>query len=142
MIDSLNNIRSHLKLENEGQIKLVTSISEGSIKNNKGVVNGGFSKETTTSPDGDTVYLIRYHDNLEKNLTQSYYFKHRKLVFSNVELQELKMNGAILFQRQEYYKNDKVVFAATSKKKLKKKYEWRTNFNSLTNGYFYLNESK
>jgi len=136
-IDSLNRMSTK-------KTGLVSSMSEGSIESTKkgGLKGRGFSRITTTSPDSDTVYLIQQHDNLEKNLYQSYYFEFDKLVFSRIELRDDDGKNITLFLQEEYYADDKVVLSSIDGNKLKKKYKWRTDFDHMASGYSYLREFK
>ena len=138
-IDSLCSIKTWLTAD---KALLIPTISEGAIENKKRGLKGGFSNETVTSPDIDTVYLIKRSDNLDKYLIESYYFKNDKLVFSKIELQDGENERKTLFLRQDYFKDDKVISTTFDKNELKKKYKWRTDFDPLTNGYFYYKEFK
>jgi hypothetical protein len=141
MIDSLSGVKTYLKIGMAEQMKLVLSISEGTVKNPKRGLKGGFSKTTITGAD-DTVYSIQYHDNLKKNLYQSYYFKSGKLVFSRIELQNDDGQNATLFFQEEFYADDKIILSTIDINKLIKKYEWRTDFSPQVHGYAYLKEFK
>lgn len=122
--------------------KLIATISEGTIENKKRGLKGGFSNETITNPNMDTIYLIKHTDNLDKYLIETYYFKNDKLVFSKIELQDEENEKMILFLRKDYYKDDKSVSTTFDKKESKKKYKWRTDFDPRTNGYFYYKDFK
>jgi hypothetical protein len=138
-IDSLTDIKTFLASD---KAELILTISEGQIKNKKRGLKGGFSNEEITNPDMDTLYLFRRHDNLEKNLYESYYYRSDKLVFSKIELRGDDDTNTILFLKQVYYKDDKIIGSTIDQDKLNKKYEWRINFDPLTNGYQYLKDFK
>jgi len=143
--NSIGNIKTYVKTTDSlTKTRYVSSMSEGSIKSTKkrGREGRGFSRTTVTSVDSDTVYLIRQHDNLEKNLTQSYYFKSDKLVFCRIEVQDDDNVNATLFRQEEYYKDDKVILSTVDKNELKKKYKRRTDFDHMANGYYYLKDYK
>jgi len=142
MVDSLSGIDTYLKTEKEEQIRLVLTIAEGTIEDPKRGLNGGFSRKTIASHDGDTVYLIQQHDNLDNNLTQSYYFQSGKLVFSRIELQRDDNGNATLFLQEMYYVDDKAILAISEKNGLRKKWKWRVDFDQMAKGYSFLMDFK
>jgi hypothetical protein len=135
VIDSLSEVRTE-------DARLITRLDEGYISTTKKskFKSSGFSLETVTSVDGDTVFLIRHSDSLEKYLIKSYYFKSDKLVFSRIEVKDDDSVNATLFRQEEYYKDDKVILSTVDKNELKKKYKWRTDFDHKANGYYYLKD--
>lgn len=142
---TVDRIKTYVKaIDSLTRTRLVLNISEGSIKGIKkrGLKGGGFSRTTVTSPGSDTVYLIQQHDNIHKNLIQSYYFKSDTLIFCRIRVQDDNDLNETLFLQEKYYNNDKVILSIVSKNKLKKKYKWRIDFNHLSNGYYYLAEFK
>jgi len=142
MVDSLSSIKTYLKIDKEEQVKLVLSLSEGTIEDKKRRLKGGFSVVTITNSDSDTVYSIQKHDNLEKNLYQSYYFQSDKLVFSRIELKNDDDKNDTLFLQEEYYADNKMILSVIDKSKLKKKYKWRTDIDHVASAYYYLMEFK
>jgi hypothetical protein len=141
-VDSLSSIKTFLTTDKDVKAQLIPTISEGPIENKKRGLKGGFSIETVTSSDMDTLYIIKHHDNIEKNLYKSYYYRSGRLVFSKIELQDDGDTNATLFLEQEYYMDDKVVLSTIDKNKLRQKYKWRVDFDPLTDGYLYYKKFK
>ena len=132
MVDSLINIKTT-------QSRLHEFLSEGSVTSTRrGIGPGGFSMSTFTDVTGDTIFLIQHRDNLQQYLIESYYFKRDRLVFSRIELQDGAHDLATIFLQEEYYSDDKVIRTVVVKDTLKKKGRWRTKFDRLAHGYYYL----
>ncbi len=144
-IDSLSD-------NDEGQKFVIKSISEGRITqelvstsivghNNKvdtirKIKNGGFGKYTTQNVKGDTVYKILYHDNIDKNFYESYYYKNNKLVYSKIDYQEDGI-GKTFYYREEYYKDNEILFVKESSKSIDSVFRQRVTFNSRLKGNEY-----
>jgi hypothetical protein len=133
----------------EGQFFVIKSIKEGEIKqeivstsiighNNqidtiRKTRNGGFGKYTTENLKGDTVYKIVYHDNIDKNFYESYYYKDNKLIYSKIDYQEDGI-GQTFYYREEYYKDNEILFVNESPKSIDTVYRQRVTFDLRKKG--------
>ena len=147
IIDSLS--------ENENrQQKVVISLREGRITQNSTTTSkdgtkidssnktiGGFSYHITQNISGDTVYKICYHDNLDKNYYETFYFKDNKLVLSKIDYQENGV-GQTFYFREEYYKESVILSVLDSSKLIDSKYKERVTFDLKNKGYEYLQKFK
>ncbi|MDR3712850.1 MAG: hypothetical protein P4L51_08545 [Puia sp.] len=123
--------------------KLTTGISEGSIttttmkvvydtaesKNDTSWlpnVIGGFSLKYTYQ--NDTVLKLLYHDNTDKNIYETYYFRNKQLICAKVRL-EANGIGTILYHGVQYYKNAKIVCAQFPPSEAPKEYRGRVLFS-------------
>ena len=133
-ISKINAFTKHidsLSDNGEGQNLIVKSIAEGKITqqivstsivghNNKidttqTTKNGGFGRYTIHNIKGDTVYKISYHDNINKNFYETYYYQDNKLVYAKIDYQEDGI-GQTFYYREEYYKDNTVLFVNESTK--------------------------
>jgi len=144
-IDSLSD-------NDEGQKFIVKSIAEGRITqeivstsivghNNKvdtirKTKNGGFGRYTTQNIKGDTVYKILYHDNIDKNFYESYYYKNNRLVYSKIDYQEDGI-GQTFYYREEYYKDNEILFVNESSKSIDTVFSQRVTFDLRKKGKDY-----
>jgi hypothetical protein len=139
-------------LEHAG--KLITGVSEGSITTTTTKVvydtakskndttwlpneTGGFSLEYTYR--GDTVLKLLYHDNTDKNIYETYYFRNKQLICAKVRL-EANGVGTILYQGIQYYKNAKIVYAESPPSESPKEYRGRVLFSWWDSGNKYYQE--
>lgn len=142
IIDSIIN-------KDENQKLVIRHIIEGTLKqqivignsNNRETTKetkfGGFGEYTYTNLKGDTVFSIMYHDNIEKNFYERYYYKNNKLVFALIELQEDGI-GQSFYKREENYSGDKLLLVKESKNEIGKEYKQRINFDLRKKGDEYL----
>jgi len=144
-IDSLSD-------NDEGQKFIVKSIAEGRIiqeivstsivgNNNKvdtirKTKNGGFGRYTNQNIKGDTVYKILYHDNIDKNFYESYYYKDNRLVYSKIDYQEDGI-GQTFYYREEYYKDNEILFVNESAKSIDTVFIQRVKFDLRKKGKDY-----
>ncbi len=136
-IDSLSD-------NDEGQNFVIKSIAEGRITQEivstsivghtnkidtiRKTKNGGFGRYTTQNIKGDTVYKILYHDNIDKNFYETYYYKENKLVYSKIDYQEDGI-GQTFYYREEYYKDNKILFVNESPKSIDEAFRQRVTFD-------------
>ena len=144
-IDSLSD-------NDKGQKFVVKSVAEGRIiqeivstsivgHNNKvdtirKTKNGGFGKYTTQNIKGDTVYKILYHDNIDKNFYETYYYKENKLIYSKIDFQEDGI-GHTFYYREEYYKDNEILFVNESPKSIDEAFRQRVTFDLRKKGNDY-----
>lgn len=147
-IDSLSD-------NDQGQKFVVMSIEEGKITQEKvstfivghdnkvdtirKTKNGGFGKYTTQNIKGDTIYKILYHDNIDKNFYESYYYKDNRLVYSKIDYQEDGI-GQTFYYREEYYKDDEILFVNESSKSLDTVFRQRVTFDLRKKGKDYFEQ--
>jgi hypothetical protein len=103
----------------------------------KSEIVGGFSKETLIV--GDTILRILYHDNVDKNIYETFYFKNNQLICSKVRL-EADGIGNVLYNGIEYYRAGILVYKKSPPTKAKKKYRARVAFSWLETGTEYYRE--
>jgi hypothetical protein len=140
-IDSLatqhdfSEIRRNIDLEMtlaEGTISQQTTkvIYNGTKGKNDTIVKseiiGGFSKKTLTI--GDTILRILYHDNVDKNIYETFYFKNNQLICSKVRLEDNGI-GNVLYNGIEYYRAGILMYTKSPPTKAKKKYRARIAFS-------------
>ena len=147
-IDSLSE-------NDDSQKFIVKSISEGKITQeivNTSIVGhdnkidttrktktGGFGKLTIENIKGDTLYKILYHDNIEKNFYETYYYKDNKLVYSKIDFQENGV-GQTFFYKEEFYKDSRIILSNESSKSIDTVFRQRVNFDLRKKGYEYYAE--
>jgi hypothetical protein len=145
-IDSLSD-------NDEGQKFVIKSIAEGKIKReivSTSIVghsnridtirkekNGGFGRYTTANLKGDTVYKILYHDNVDKNFYESYYYKDNKLIYSKIDYQEDGI-GQTFYYREEYYKDNEILYVNESPKSIDTIFRRRVTFDLRKKGSDYI----
>jgi hypothetical protein len=145
-IDSLSD-------NDEGQKFVIKSIAEGRITQNIAstsivghnskvdtiikVKEGGFGRYTTENIKGDTVYKILYHDNINKNFYETYFYKDNKLVYAKIDYQENGI-GQTFYYREEFYKDNELLFVTESKKLIDKAFRQRVTFDLRKKGDEYL----
>ena len=100
---------------------------------------GGFGKYTTTNIKGDTLLRLLYHDNIDKNFYEIYYYKDNKLVYSKIDYQENGIGQSFYF-KEVYYKGDSVIRANESPKPINTYYRDRVSFDQYKKGTEYLVE--
>lgn len=157
----INSIRDYKKyidslIENDDhQTYVVRSIAEGTIKQEilktskvghtnkldttKEIRNGGFGKYTYDNQKGDTIFKILYHDNIDKNFYESFYFKDNKLIFASISYEENGI-GNTFYSRQEYYNNYKLILVEETKNQIEQVYRQRVSFDLMQKGKDYLKE--
>jgi hypothetical protein len=94
------------------EVVVIKTVSGRTIRSKPTFTRHGFSKTTYYKRDykkADTVYKINYHDNLDNNYNESFYYDNNKLVAAIVSINGNK-NTPVLFSKTEYYKDDKLVF--------------------------------
>jgi len=144
-IDSLSD-------NDEGQRFVIKSIAEGRITQEivstsivghsnkidtiRKTKNGGFGKYTTENIKGDTVYKILYHDNIDKNFYESYYYKDNKLIYSKIDYQEDGIRQTFYY-REEYYKDNEILFVNKSSNLIDTVYRQRVTFDLRKKGNDY-----
>ena len=149
-IDSLSE-------NDDSQKFVVKSISEGTItqeivktsiaghgnKNDtiRKTKTGGFGKYTIENINGDTVYKILYHDNIDKNFYETHYYKDNKLVYSKIDYQEDGV-GQTFYYKEEFYKNDRIVLTKESTKSIDTIFRQRVSFDLRKKGEDLLTEFK
>jgi hypothetical protein len=134
-IDSIN------KLDYVREQGFVTSIADGIIKRDNLII-GGFGIYTLSNQQGDTAFRIEYHDNLEINIYKIYYYRDNKLVYATVELQDGRNNMAVLYHKEEFYDNDKIIRTTARQKKKANKYFGKINYSMYSDGLEFLNDFK
>jgi hypothetical protein len=147
-IDSLsdNDERQNLVIKQiaEGEITqetVSTSIvgHNNKIDTTRKTKNDGFGKYTTRNIKGDTVYKILYHDNIDNNFYQSYYYKDNNLVYSKIDYQEDGI-GQTFYYREEYYKDNEILFVNESPKSIDTVFRQRVTFDLRKKGKDYFDE--
>jgi hypothetical protein len=137
-------------------IDLKKSLSEGTItqqltkvifnetegKNDtitKSGIVGGFSLETLTK--GDTILSILYHDNVEKNIYEAFYFRNNQLICSKVRLEDNGI-GHVLYNGEEYYLGNQIKYTISPPSKARKRYRARVAFSWRERGNEYYQQFK
>ena len=144
-IDSLTD-------NDEGQIFVIKSITEGEIKqeivltsiighNNqidtiRKTKNGVFGTYTTQNLKWDTVFKILYHDNIDKNFYESFYYKDNKLIYSKIDYQEDGI-GQTFYYREEFYEDNEILFVNESPKSIDEVFRQRVTFDLRKKGRYY-----
>ncbi|MEO7046629.1 MAG: hypothetical protein ABI091_15095, partial [Ferruginibacter sp.] len=122
--DAIANIQTYTKYidsisdNDDSTILISKSIAEGTITQEivstskighcnkidtiRTTKKGGFGQYTIQNKTGDTVYRILYHDNINKNFYETYYYKNNQLVFAKIDYQEDGI-GQTFYFREEYY---------------------------------------
>lgn len=129
------------------QRKVIQSVSEGKTSVTRAIngneetqsYSGGFSRYVIENTKGDTVYRINVNDNIEKYLVQTFYYKSNKPVFASIQLQDLENGKKVIYQREEFYRDGKLI-SSTSTSDLDEKYKWRIDFSALWNADFIFQE--
>jgi hypothetical protein len=103
------------------------------------IKNGGFGKYTIGNLKGDTLYKVLYHDNINKNFYESYYFKDNKLIYSKIDYQEDGI-GKTFYFKEEYYKDGKVLVVNESTVKIDIEFRQRVTFDFIKKGNAYYTE--
>ena len=144
-IDSLsdNDDRQKFVVKSIAEGKIIQEIVSTSIvgRNNKvdtirKTKNSGFGKYTTQNIKGDTVYKILYHDNIDKNFYETYYFKDNMLVYSKIDYQEDGV-GQTFYYREEYYKDNVLLMVNESSRTIDKVFRQRVTFDLRKKGNDY-----
>ncbi len=130
----------------EGKITQETTTLANTGQHNKAdttfnVKNGGFGKYTTENLKGDTVYKILYHDNIDKNYYEMFYYKDNNLVYSRIEYQNDGI-GQTFYYREEYYKDNDTLMINESTEPIDNAYRQRVTFDLRKKGTDYLNQFK
>ncbi len=125
----------------EGQISQETATTkivghDNKVDTIRNKTYGGWGKYSYANSNGDTVYKIEYHDNLQKNFYLIFYYRNNLLVYSKLDYQENGI-GQTFYKKEEYYKNDKVIFAVETKDKIDETYKRRADINLYAKGYDY-----
>ena len=124
----------------EGQIstKIVSFSSDPKTKSDtvRTIKEGGFSKYTIQNIAGDTVYRIIYHENIDKNFYETYYYKENKLIYAKIDFQENGI-GQTFYYREEYFKNNKVLFVNESTKLIEPLFKQKVTFDLREKGKEY-----
>jgi len=139
--------------KDDNQSYIVRAIAEGTIKQEvlrtskvghtnkvdttKEIRNGGFGKYTYDNLKGDTIFKILYHDNIDKNFYESFYFRDNKLIFASIRYEENGI-GNTFYSRQEYYNNDKLLLVEETKNQIEQVYRQRVSFDLMQKGKDYL----
>jgi len=103
----------------------------------KSEIIGGFSKETLTV--GDTILRILYHDNVDKNIYETFYFKNNQLICSKIRLEADGIRN-VLYNGIEYYRSGILIYTKSPPAKAKKKYRARIMFSWQETGTKYYQE--
>lgn len=157
--DAITNIYAYAKYvdslsDNDDKQTLISkSIAEGNITQEsistskighdnksdtiRSIKNGGFGRYTIQNKTGDTVYKILYHDNIDKNFYETYYYKNNKLVYAKIDFQEDGI-GQTFYYREEYYQDDKMIASSESQKPIDEPYRQRVSFELQKKGLTYL----
>ncbi len=130
----------------EGKITQETTTLANTGQHNKAdttfnVKNGGFGKYTTENLKGDTVYKILYHDNIDKNYYEMFYYKDNNLVYSRIDYQNDGI-GQTFYYREEYYKDNDTLMINESTEPIDNAYRQRVTFDLRKKGTDYLNQFK
>ena len=134
-IDSINKLDY---VQDKGYMK---SVADGIFKAD-GEVVGGFGIYTLSNSKGDTAFRIEYHDNLNINIYKTYYFQFDKLIYATLELQDGRSNMKSIYRKEEFYKNDNIIWTNTNKEKSAEKYFDKTNFLLYQDGLKFLADFK
>ncbi len=132
-IDSIN------KLAYVQDLGFMKSVADGIIKKKKRVI-GGSGVYTLSDYQGDSVFRIMYHDNLNVNIYKTYYYRLNKQVCATLELQTTDGKHIILYRKEEFYYNDTIIFTSTQKDATADKYSNKTNFNLFEDGLNFLTD--
>jgi hypothetical protein len=116
-----------------------THVEDGTIIRDN-VVIAGYGVYTLSNLANVTAFRIEYHDNLEVNLYKTFYYKSNLLLFAKMELKDVKGNSRVLYSREEYYKDGKLIFAQTNDTKASKAYVHRLPLPLWEEGNKFLNE--
>ena len=100
---------------------------------------GGFSIEY--SYQGDTVFEISYHDNVDNNIYETYYFQNKQLICSKVEVGGYGL-GAPLYRGAEYYRNGKIVYSINPASEAPKEFHDRVGSSWWEKGNEYYEQVK
>ena len=90
----------------EGPMSLVLTTFNPHTKKTDTIGNvkhGGFGKYSTLNARGDTLYRIHYHDNIDKNFYEQYYFRHHQLVYAKIYYEEDNTTQHRFYYREAYY---------------------------------------
>ncbi len=117
------------------------SVADGIIKRDD-VIIGGFGVYTLSNAIGDSALKIKYHDNLDVNIYKTYYYKNHELIYANVELRDRTSKQNVLYHKEEFYNNGKIVWAKTNETKKVKKYISRVKFSIYDDGLKFLDNFK
>ena len=98
---------------------------------------GGFSKQIFTL--GDTILRILYHDNIDNNIYETFYFRDKQLICAKVRL-EANGIGNMRYSGIEYYRGGIRVYTKSPPTKAKKKYRSRVVFSWWDTGTGYYQE--
>jgi hypothetical protein len=154
-IKSFTNYIDSLSENDENQNFLIKSIEEGNI--NQEIVTtsivghtnktetvretrkGGFGKYTLENIKGDSLYKILYHDNIDKNYYETYYYNDNKLVYSKIDYKEDSLEQTFYY-KEEFYKDSLIILYTESRELIDSKYRRRVSFNLREKGETYLLE--
>ncbi|WP_430900948.1 MULTISPECIES: hypothetical protein [unclassified Paraflavitalea] len=105
------------------------------------IKNGGFGKYTYGNRKGDTLYKIYYHDNIDKNYYEYFYFRNNQLVSASIVYEE-NSSTKVFYSREEYYSESRTLKVEESKKKIATVYRERVSIDLRKKGIRYLSEYK
>lgn len=105
------------------------------------IKNGGFGKYTYGNRKGDTLYKIYYHDNIDKNYYEYFYFRNNQLVTASIIYEE-NSSTKVFYSRKEYYSESRTLKVEGSKKKIATVYRERVSIDLRKKGIRYLSEYK
>lgn len=105
------------------------------------IKNGGFGKYTYGNRKGDTLYKIYYHDNIDKNYYEYFYFRNNQLVTASIVYEE-NSSTKVFYSREEYYSESRTLKIEESKKKIATLYRERVSIDLRKKGIRYLSEYK
>ena len=112
---------------------------ENSAGTTKEVRTGGFGKYTYSNLKGDSLFKIEYHDNIDKNYYEIFYFRNNKLIVAIIDYQENGI-GQTFYKKEEFYNEDIILFSKESKNEIEVKYVQRVKINLRKKGNDFLIE--
>jgi hypothetical protein len=143
-------IDSLISIDHSGD-KFVTTQIEGTgieVKTNNvshskirtlDTIKYGWSRKVISNLSSDTVYKIKYHDNLNANLYLLFYLKDNKLLYSQMDLKK-GLTTKILFCKKIYYHEGKAIKIKVSSKKIPVELQRRVKIEMHEVGIKYLND--
>ncbi len=127
-MNHIDSINSPDNAQDRGYMK---SVADGIIKRDNEVA-GGFGIYTLSNLNGDTVYRIAYHGNLDINTYKTYYFSKNELVYATLELKNKDSLATTFFKKEEFYNNGKLILKNPEQDP--KRYIDISEFSLLTDG--------
>ena len=137
----INYIDSIEKLEYVQNLGFITSIADGIIKNGDDVI-GGFGVYTLSNSKADTAFRIQYHDNLDMNIYKTYYYRSNQLLYAIVELKDWRNGMKVIYKKEEFYNDNKVIWTTLQKEKSANKYFNKTDFSLFEDGLKFIDDFK